>query len=119
MSTHAILQEIYEADATIPDPGAGGTIRVDRSPGIVELVTATAEGRILPDPVSSGILLTLYSKTINTQCLVVADTAIDGTNNRLTFDADGETLVLVSVSDGSGGFKWWMLVNVGSVGLSS
>lgn len=118
MSGHNALQENYAGSSIIEDPGDGGTIRADRSPAIVNLVTATAETRALAAPDREGKFLTLAMDVDGGDCVVTGAVDVDGSgNNVATFDAAGEMLFLQSVRVG-GAFRWQIMTNVGSVGLA-
>jgi predicted RecA/RadA family phage recombinase len=98
--------------ANIADPGNAGAIPVTAS-GKVELVTAAAETRTLAVPTFIGQQLLLSMKTDGGDCVVtVADPHIDGTNNTITFNDVGDTVLLMAGISGAG-FVWRLVVNVG------
>jgi len=100
--------------ANIADPGnVTKAIPVTES-GKVELVTAGAETRTLAVPTFIGQQLLLSMKTDGGDCVVtVADPHIDGTNNTITFNDVGDTVLLVAGISGAG-FVWRLAFNVGA-----
>ena len=99
--------------ANIADPGNGLAIPVTAS-GKVELVPAGAATRTLAGPTFIGQQLLLSMKTDGGDCVVtVADPHVDGTNNTLTFNDVGDTLLLVGGISGAG-FVWRLAWNVGA-----
>ena len=112
---HDIARAAFTGALAIPDPGAGEAIHIEKM-GVCEFESAGA--RTLPDPFGAGLRVTLRNLSSGT-VTVTADTALnEGGDTVATFDADGELLDLISVGDGSGGFRWEILVNTGSVGLA-
>lgn len=64
---------------------------------------------------AAGHVLVLYCSDANNNCTVTLTAGtFDGTNNVATFDAAGETLVLVGVS----GLRYIIVENIGSVAFS-
>ena len=101
------------ASAGIADPGNAGAIPVTNS-GNVQIVTGGAETRTLAVPTFAGQQLLLTMKTDGGDCVVtVADPHIDGTNNTITFNDVGDTVLLVAGVSGSG-FVWRLAFNVGA-----
>jgi len=97
----------------ISDVASGAAIPVTAS-GKVEIVTAAAETRTLAVPTFIGQQLLLSMKTDNGDCVVtVADPHIDGTNNTITFNDVGDTVLLVAGISGAG-FVWRLAFNVGA-----
>jgi len=80
----------------------------------VDLVTAGAETRTLSDPTAVGQNVTLSMKTDGGNCVVTAATQINqATNTVMTFADVGDTISLVSISDGASNFKWSVVGNDG------
>lgn len=114
MSGHNTHHELFTGDAVMLDPGDGNPLIVDRDRGIVELITAAAETRTLEDPAKSGIMLTLTLKTDGGNCVITADTAINASANTImTFADAADTIVLMSIPDGTSGYKWVVIGNAG------
>lgn len=114
MSGHNAHSDLFNGDAAMLDPGNGEALIVDRDRGIVELVTAAAETRTLEDPTKSGLMLTLTLKTDGGDCVITAATAINAAGNTImTFADAADTIQLVSIPDGTSGYKWKVQGNDG------
>lgn len=120
MTAHRALEDAYLADHTIADPGNAGEIQPSADLGIVQLVTAAAETRTLPDPLKAGIRLALTLMTDGGDCVVTASTAVNATgNNTLTFAEAGDVVDLLSIPDGASGSFMWRVVGNDGVALST
>lgn len=120
MSGHRVLHDAAKAVFTIPDPGASGTLHIDRHDAIVELVSAAAgETRTLLDPRRAGLRCTIRMKTDGGGDIVM--TAANGLNvagnTQATFADVGDQLELIAVSHTTG-YRWEILVNTGAVALA-
>ena len=115
----AALQEIYPGvpHVAIADPGDAAAIPVTRA-GVCAMTTAGAETRTLAIPTYVGQILVLTEDVHVGNNVITVASSVDGTNNTLTFDAAGETLVLIGTQI-AGTKCWRILVNIGSVGLSA
>lgn len=116
MSPHGILKRLYgqAVGYDVPDPGASGTISVDRQLGMVKLVSAAAETRTLPAPEFAGAILTLNMKTDGGDITVTVTGGYDEVaNTALVFSATGQYVTLVSVEEGSN--KRWRVVGYDGV----
>ncbi len=82
MSANTVNNHLYLAQAIIADPGNAGTLVIEKSLAVCNLVSATAETRTLGRPVRQGVIISLHHYT-------------DGGNITLTvtggFNEDGET----------------------------
>ena len=102
------------APVLIPDPGNAGTIDVSRS-GYLELTTAAAETRTLPDPTFRGQIIDLVFITDGGNCVVTSDSAVNQTgNNTITFTDVGEHTRLVGAWNATDGWEWKTVVNDGA-----
>ena len=118
MDPHNVHHVLYKAPKIMADPGDGGTIRVDEDLQILEMVSAAAETRTLANPDREGVRFTLRMLTDGGDIVVTAANGLNVTGNTVaTFDATSELLSLVSVEYASG-YRWDILHNIGSVGLS-
>ncbi len=91
MTAHRVLYDILLADHTEPDPGASGTIAIDRDLCFVPLVTATTETRTLAPPLKEGQLLALHLQSQAGTCTVSFATAFDqSSSTSLVFTAIGQ-----------------------------
>lgn len=114
MSGHNEHYELLIGDAVILDPGNGKALIVDRDRGIVQLETAAAETRTLGDPEKSGLMLTLTLMHDGGDCVITAATAINAAGNTImTFADAADTIVLMSIPDGTSGYKWKVVGNDG------
>jgi predicted RecA/RadA family phage recombinase len=103
----------------ITDPGDGEAIPVTTS-GVCAMTSTEAGGetRTLAIPSFIGQQLILTLDVDGGDVVVTAASTVDGSNDELTFDAAGETLVLVGTQI-AGVLAWRILENIGSVGLAS
>ena len=107
MSGHNILQQLArEPEMQIVDPGNGGTIPVDRTLGICNLVSAGSETRKIASPERAGIILALCCKTHGGNIAVTgAGSEIlnsgNGSETTATLNAAGDLVVLMSIEKGS------------------
>lgn len=84
------------------DPGASGTITVDRSPHVVGLVSAGAETRTLARPTQAGKTCFLYMRTDGGDItLTVTGGYNEDGDTTFTFSDPGQFLMLVSTYFGS------------------
>lgn len=87
--------------------------------GLVELEkSASGLTMTLADPPGAGLLLIITqsdSGIAGHTVTAATGAAFDGTNEIATFNAQHETLVLLSVSD----TRWVIIANIGGVGLST
>ena len=98
----------------IADPGNAGTIDVSRS-GYVELTSAGAETRTLPDPTFRGQILDIVFIVDAGDCVVTASSAVNQTgNNTITFTDVGEHTRLVGAYNATDGWEWKTIVNDGA-----
>lgn len=63
MSAHNAALELARAQIEVTDPGNAGTISVDRSPCVVNLVSTAAETRTLARPDKEGVIVSLHMRT--------------------------------------------------------
>lgn len=100
--SHRILHDMLKAPFLVVDPGASGTITVDRWGAVCPVVTATAEARTLAQPTKAGLVST-----------VVLDT--DGGDLTLTvtggFNADADTSITFA---DAGDFVTFFSIKVGT-----
>ena len=110
----AVTATIYNSlAASVADPGNAGAIAVTNS-GTCQIVTTGAETRTLAVPTFAGQQLLLAMKTDGGDCVVtVADPHIDGTNNTITLNDAGDSVLLMAAASGAG-YIWRLVVNVGA-----
>jgi len=102
MSAHRALFDLLAAPYLIPDPGAGGTILVDRQLCVVPVVTAAAEARTLAQPTKAGLIATVLLDADGGDLTL---TVTGGWNlagaTTLTLGDAGESVTLKSVKAGA------------------
>ncbi len=119
MSGHNILQQLArEPEMEIVDPGNGGTIPVDRTLGIVSIVTAASETRKIASPERAGIILAICFKTDGGDVAITGSgseilNSGAGTETTATMADAGDTLTLISVYKGAN-IVWAVLANHGA-----
>ena len=119
MSVHNTPAKMLQGPLDHIDPGDAGTIEIEGYGAIVELVSTAAETRTLNPPVKAGILATIRMKTDGGDITMTATETLNvAANNTAVFADVGDQLVLLSVS-ASSGYRWEIVVNTGSVALST
>ena len=106
MTAHRILKDMLRAEFTVTDPGAGGTITVDRDRTVVPVVTATAEARTLANPPESGLLCLVMLKTDGGDCTLTVTNGYNiAGNTKVVLASAGEYALFVSVEIGAN-LRW-------------
>lgn len=103
MTAHRVLADGLIAEHEIPDPGASGTIQVDKSPAIVNVVTGGAETRTISAPQTSGLRLVINLKTDGGAVTITQSGSgnFDASgNSTLTLDDEGDHGNLISMDVG-------------------
>ncbi len=101
MTAHRAAFDLFRLSEA-EDPGASETIRVDRNPCSVPLVSAAAETRTLARPTRAGTLLNLYMRTDDGDItLTVTGGYNEDGDTTFTFSDAGQFLMLVSCYDGT------------------
>lgn len=120
MSAHRALQDLLVAPFSIPDPGNGGNIVIDRAFGICEMVSTAAQTRTLAAPVQSGIFCILRQHTDGGDIVLTSAAHLNvAEQHQATFADVGDQLFMVSVKNVTGGgYRWEILVNTGAVALA-
>ena len=92
--------------AIIPDPGNGGTFEVARS-GIIELTSAAAETRTLPDPTFRGQQLDLVMVVDGGDITITASSPVNQTGHTsIVASAVGGFIRLVGKYNATDGWEW-------------
>lgn len=106
---------LFIAETEISDPGASGTIAVDKSLAVCNLVSAGAETRTMADPTKQGAVVTLYHYTDGGDITVTFTTAYteDGATT-FTFSDVGQFLVLQSFRVSNGVYAWRKIADYAS-----
>ena len=112
MSAHNAAKDLFKTPPK-PDPGDAGSIVVDRSPCIVNLVSAGAETRTLAVPSRVGALCTLVMKTDGGDItLTVTGGYNEDGDTSFTFSEVGQFVTFQAV-DISGTLTWRKLSDYG------
>ncbi len=113
MSAHRLPTDLFQAPVEFPDPGTAGTITIERSPCIVNIVTAGAEVRTLSRPGRAGAILFLYARTIVTSCTITPTGGFDQTGGTtIVFSTTGDYAMLMAVETATAGtFAWRLIAN--------
>lgn len=111
------LEDIYALGVEpqiIRDPGASGVIDVSRS-GYLEITTAGAETRSLPDPTFRGQVLDIVFIVDGGDCVITGTSPVNQTgNNTITFTDVGEHTRLVGAYNATDGYEWKTIANDGA-----
>ena len=103
------LEDIYSLGvepAIIPDPGDAGTFDVSRS-GIIEVTTAGAETRTLPDPTFRGQQIDIVMVSDGGDCVITASSPVNQTGHTtITLSAIGGFIRLVGKYNATDGWEW-------------
>lgn len=120
--SHRIHHDLYYVSKSLADPGDGGTIRVEGPDGqdlqICEMVSTGSETRTLADPTKQGIRLIVRLLTDGGDVVVTAANGLNQTGNTQATFADPSDLLQLISAKYSGGFRWDILHNIGSVALA-
>lgn len=113
---------LADADYSVPDPGNGATITAgDKWQHIKFTTGASGETNTLATPTTDGVLLVLMMKSHGggDRVVTVASGNVSGANtDDITFNANGDTVILYSVPNYSGGYRWMLINFDGSIGFS-
>jgi hypothetical protein len=109
MSAHRVLHDAFNAPFLMTDPGASGTITVDRWYAVVPIVSAATETRTLAQPTKAGLVCKLQmddyvgavTVTVTGGYNTAADTAI-------VLNADGDWVLFSSIKVGTS--YYWRVV---------
>jgi uncharacterized membrane protein len=114
MSAHRVLFDLKNAPYQMTDPGASGTVTVNRQLAVVPVVTATAEARTLAQPTKAGLLCTVLLKTDGGDLtLTVTGGYNQGGDTSITFAEAGDWVTLQSVVSGTS-YYWRVLGSEGT-----
>lgn len=116
MSSGNSLKEIYAAGniEQLKDPGSGGTITTNASPGYMGLRSAAAEARTLANPEVVGAILRLVMEVDGGDITVTAATAFNETGDTtFVFSDPGQFAVFESVKISATAFAWRLTSHYG------
>ena len=118
MSSRTQAYQEHYAEAEIADPGASGTITVQRNQAVVNLVSAAAETRTLARPTRAGVLVSLHFRTdAGDITLTVTGGFNEDGDTTFVFANVGEFVMFHSFYDGTNYF-WRKLSDYGVGNIS-
>ncbi len=114
MPAHNIAKHLFRA-TEYPDPGASGTVTVDRNPCFVSLVSAAAETRTLAHPTRTGGRVFLLMKTDGGDItLTVTGGYNEDGDTTFSFTDAGQFVEFVACYDGTN--YYWRMVSTHALG---
>lgn len=118
MSRQNASKKLFGSGAPAKDPGDAGTITVDRSPHVVNLISATAETRTLARPTRVGAFCMLHHKTDGGDItLTVTGGFNEDGDTTFTFSDPGQFAVFISCYDGTNYF-WRKIADYSTANLT-
>lgn len=100
--SHRSAQDLFTSNAVMLDEGNGATITVDRSPAVIELVSAGAETRTLARSTRSGAIIVIGARTIvGTVTLTVTGGYNEDGDTTFAFTEAGQFAVFQAFKIGS------------------
>jgi hypothetical protein len=106
MSAEKVLRDVYFSSPMV-DPGASGTITVDRSPAYVPLDSAAAETRTLAAPSKAGALVTIAMRVDTGDItLTVTGNYNEAGDSTFTFSDPGQFVTFQAIESAAGTFVW-------------
>lgn len=115
MSAHNTLQEELIADRALLDPGAGGTIVIDRQDGVLSL-SSGAGARILQAPQTLGQEMTVSGNAITGNVAITQPGSFAfnaAGNTTATITAAGQRISFVAIAI-AGVLRWRVKSNDGA-----
>lgn len=100
MTAHNVAYDMFTANLTLPDPGSGGTIAVDRNPCVVLIDSSGSEFRTIANPDRPGVSLMVMARS--------GDSTILASNTSYTVSSTTSPMLYL-VSYGSGPYLWTRL----------
>lgn len=102
--------QLFNAPIEILDVAASGTYSIDRSPCVINMVSAAAESRTLDRPTRAGAILSLHMQTDGGDITLTVTGGYDelGTTT-MTFSDVGQYAVFQSYMTSAGVFFWRLL----------
>lgn len=118
MSANTIGFHQYEGNLQIKDPGASGSITVDRSPAVVALVSTGAEARTLNRPHTLNEKVKIYCKTYGGTITLTVTGGFNVTGDTtFAFTAAGQFAIFESAYNGTS--YYWRLTSHYALGNAS
>lgn len=102
---HRMAHSLFRGEVEMLDPGASGTITVERSVAYIGLVSAASESRTLDRPTRVGAILLLVHKTDGGDITLTVTGGYDENGDTtFTFSDPGQFAVFISGYDGTNYF---------------
>lgn len=117
IGTPAEVTVLNNIGHVIADPGTGEAIPVNESGQIALTIAESAnETNTVAAPAQAGLELLISAIAVGTSGsrAITFAAELDGTNDKVTFDAEGETLRVMSVQTGALTYAWRLVCNVGA-----
>jgi hypothetical protein len=107
MTANKIGSDLYLAESEIKDPGDGGSIVVNKSLAICNLVSLGAETRTLPRPSREGVILTIFFQKVGGNIVLTVTGGFDlGGTTIYAFTSVNMFLSLQSFRLSDGTLRW-------------
>jgi len=114
MTAHRLPFDGYRAPWLMTDPGASGTITVDRWGAMVPIVSATTETRTLAVPTKAGLLCTVLLDDDGGDVTLTVTSGYNQTGDTtITLDTAGDFVTFISVKIGSN-YRWRIAAQEGT-----
>jgi hypothetical protein len=118
MSANTLNNQLYLAEAVAADPGAGGTIVVEKSLAVCNLVSAAAEARTLGRPLRQGVIISIHMKTDGGDITLTVTGGYDESGDTTyVFSDPGQFITLQSFYDGTN-YYWRKIADHASGNVS-
>lgn len=115
---HNAAKELFRGDPMV-DPGASGTITVDRLPAYVPIKSLTTETRTLAAPTRAGAIAILCLRTDGGDVTLTVTGGYDeGGSTTYVFTEIGQYLLLVSIETAVGTYVWRLVTSAVIPGTS-
>jgi hypothetical protein len=119
MTAHRICTDLHNADNIVDDPGDAGSIVVDKSMSICNLVSVGAETRTLARPTREGVVVSLHLQTDGGDVTVT----VTGNHNEtgdstIVFSDVGQTATFMSFMTSARAYFWRLISHWGMGNLS-
>lgn len=119
MNASNIGSTLHDAQSQIPDPGASGTIVVNESLAVVNLVSAAAESRTLALPTRQGVIVKLHMMTDGGDITLTVASAYNETGDTtFTFSEVGQHATFESFMTSAGVYFWRLTSHYGIGNMS-
>lgn len=109
-SSHSIGSFLHDAESLIVDPGASGTITVNKSLSACNIVSTAAQSRTLARPTRSGVVHSLHFQTDGGDVTVTVTGGYDVNGaTTLVFSSVGQFATFRSFQTSAGVYFWRLI----------